>query len=44
MEEIEDEERESLGFEEKVEKVEEDILGAIELDEFMMDGILTGRH
>ena len=37
----EEEEKESLGF---MEKVEEDILGAFELDEYMMDGILTGRH
>ena len=29
-----------MGF---VEEVEEDILGAFELDELMMDGILTGR-
>ena len=40
-EEYEDEEKDSFGF---MEKVEEDILGAFELDEYMMDGILTGRH
>ena len=26
------------------EEVEEEILGAFELNEYMMDGILTGRH
>ena len=37
----EDEEKEIVGF---GERVEEDILGAFELDEYMMDGILTGEQ